>query len=73
MEEYFETKQHHSAENICKAYNVDYMKASTLSEVEQLMPEFMVDSDRDRPLLLEVFTPNRKNDLELKRFFNSFL
>jgi 2-succinyl-5-enolpyruvyl-6-hydroxy-3-cyclohexene-1-carboxylate synthase len=72
LEEFFETKQNFSAEKICEAFNVEYHKASNLSELEQLMPEFMVETESDRPMLLEVFTPNTDNDVELKRFFKHF-
>ncbi|MDB4075531.1 MAG: 2-succinyl-5-enolpyruvyl-6-hydroxy-3-cyclohexene-1-carboxylic-acid synthase [Crocinitomicaceae bacterium] len=72
LEEFFETKQNFSAEKICEAFNVDYQKASNLSELEQLMPEFMVETESDRPILLEIFTPNTDNDVELKRFFEHF-
>jgi 2-succinyl-5-enolpyruvyl-6-hydroxy-3-cyclohexene-1-carboxylate synthase len=72
FEEFFETKQSFSAEKICEAFNVEYHKASNLSELEQLMPEFMVETESDRPMLLEVFTPNTDNDVELKRFFKYF-
>ncbi|NRA10323.1 MAG: hypothetical protein HRT57_00030 [Crocinitomicaceae bacterium] len=72
LEEFFETKQDFSAEKICEAFNVDYHKATNLSELEQLMPQFMVETDSDRPMLLEVFTPKLDNDAELKRFFKHF-
>lgn len=72
FEEFFETKQDFSAQKICEAFNVDYLKTSSLSDLEQLMPIFMVDSDRVKPLLLEIFTPKNENDLELKKFFKHF-
>ena len=72
FEEFFETKQNFSAEKICEAFNVDYLKASSLSEIEAVMPTFTVDSESDRPLLLEIFTPKELNDVELKKFFGYF-
>jgi len=72
LEKFFETKQEFSAQKICDAFNVDYIKASSLSDVEQVMPRFMVDSNRDRPMLLEIFTHEEENDIELKRFFTHF-
>ena len=69
LEQYFETRQNFSAEKICEGFNVDYLTAATLTELEALMPEFMLDSNKERPVLLEIFTPKKVNDIELKKFF----
>ena len=69
LEKYFEAKHNHSAEFICKAFNVQYYSASSISEIEGQMEAFYREDGIQRPKLLEIFTPSEINDQVLKEFF----
>ncbi len=69
LEKYFEAQHKHTAEFLCKAFGVDYLKAESLEDLEACMPEFYNRSDNDAPRLLEVFTPAEGNAQVLKDFF----
>jgi 2-succinyl-5-enolpyruvyl-6-hydroxy-3-cyclohexene-1-carboxylate synthase len=67
LEKYFEAKHDHSAEYLCKAFNVQYSKAESIEELGGVLPEFYDTSDT--PRLLEVFTPSEVNPDVLESFF----
>ncbi|MBL4862080.1 MAG: 2-succinyl-5-enolpyruvyl-6-hydroxy-3-cyclohexene-1-carboxylic-acid synthase [Crocinitomicaceae bacterium] len=70
LEKYFEAKHQFSAEKICEAFNVDYMRAHTLDEVEKTMDGFYAIGASDQPKLIEVFTPQENNPVVLKELFS---
>lgn len=70
LERYFEAKPTGKAEHLCRAFEVNYCSASSIIELENILPEFFTIGANDRPLLLEIFTPADKNDAVLKQFFN---
>ncbi|NQU51447.1 MAG: 2-succinyl-5-enolpyruvyl-6-hydroxy-3-cyclohexene-1-carboxylic-acid synthase [Bacteroidetes bacterium] len=41
LEEFFEAKHRYKAEFICKAFDVDYIKAHTLDDLKTILPNFM--------------------------------
>lgn len=69
LEEFFEVKHSWKAEHIAHAFDVAYLKAANLSELEDVFPEFL-RMDRERPILLEIFTPTEKNALVLREYFS---
>ena len=70
LEKYFVAKHAYSAEYIAKAYNVDYLKVNTLTELESEIPLFYQNNGTGRPRIMEVFTSPDLNDVELKKYFN---
>jgi 2-succinyl-5-enolpyruvyl-6-hydroxy-3-cyclohexene-1-carboxylate synthase len=72
LEKYFETQQPFSAEKLCATFDVDYLSATSIQEIETYIPEFFGASDRSRPVLLEIHTPKTENDKVLKDFFEHF-
>lgn len=72
LDRYFETENNGSVAGMCSAYNVAYLSAQTLEEVEKGMQDLLTGDFEGRPALLEVFTPNKENDPVLKGFFNYF-
>lgn len=71
LDEVFFTKQAFSAEYICKTFNVEYMKATSLTELETQLPEFYTYNETNRPILIEVFTHEEENGEVLKDYFKA--
>ena len=69
LDKYFTTKQERNAEDLCKAFDVNYLKANSLVEIENQMETFYSKPENNRPMLLEIFTPYDLNDQELQRYF----
>lgn len=70
LEKYFEAMHDHSAEYICKAFDVDYSKVDDEVGLEEELTDFFSYSDSDRPKLLEVKTDRLLNDSVLKKYFS---
>lgn len=66
---YFETPHNLTAEHLAKMFNLEYVSASSIEEVNNKLTDFY--SDSERPKILEVFTPSGLNDTVLKEYFNS--
>lgn len=71
LDEHFVTKHGFSAEYICKAFDVNYMQAHSIKEIEKLLPDFYSHHDNNRPVLMEVFTLHDENDKILKDYFKN--
>ena len=67
LEEFFETKHKWSAEYICKAFEVDYLKSESIEDLVNILPNFLLD--RNGPALLEIFTPSDRNGIVLREYF----
>jgi 2-succinyl-5-enolpyruvyl-6-hydroxy-3-cyclohexene-1-carboxylate synthase len=67
LERYFEAQHDRKAEFICKAHDVNYVSANSISEIENQMADFFQESDR--PKLMEIFTPRELNSTVLDAFF----
>ncbi len=61
-EKYFVAKHEHSAEHICKAFDVDYFKVSNEEELLGNMEAFYTHEADGRPKLMEIFTDAEVND-----------
>ena len=72
LEEFFETKHNWSAKFIVKNFDVPYFAATNLSELKVVLSQFYDPQQNNRPAILEIFTPNEKNAVILKKYF-SFL
>lgn len=69
LERFFEAAHTTSAEHICKAHGLKYIKANDLSTLELGMVELLEEAEK--PVLLEVFTPKETNAEVLRNFFKS--
>lgn len=69
LERYFEAKHEHSAENICRAFNVDYFSATDDLSLEKELKTLFDDSNEGHPKLLEIKTDHLNNDSVLKKYF----
>lgn len=72
LEHYFETENKASVDGICKAFNMEYLAAANLEEVEAQVRELLTMDTSGRPAILEIFTPNTENNQVLKSFFSHF-
>lgn len=72
LERYFETENNASVKGICDAYRMEYLSASSLSEVESQVANLLTMDTKGRPAVLEIFTPNDENNAVLKNFFKHF-
>jgi 2-succinyl-5-enolpyruvyl-6-hydroxy-3-cyclohexene-1-carboxylate synthase len=69
LDEFFTTKHNFSAEFLCKAFDVEYLKADSEASIENSMADFYAHSSNNRPKLMEIFTPYEENDVVLKKYF----
>ncbi len=67
--EYFETPHNLNVSLLCKMYGFEYFIARNNEEVKKELKSFY--SDSEQPKLLEIFTPNSKNDIVLKEYFKN--
>jgi 2-succinyl-5-enolpyruvyl-6-hydroxy-3-cyclohexene-1-carboxylate synthase len=70
LQEFFEARHNWTAEHIAGTFNVAYLKARTLAELESALHLFYDPNHFEKPALLEIFTPNKKNGVILKEYFN---
>ena len=70
MEEFFVAKHNWKAEFICKAFDVEYKKAESLNDLEEILPKFL-QTGGQKPEVLEIFTPPEKNATILRDYFKS--
>jgi 2-succinyl-5-enolpyruvyl-6-hydroxy-3-cyclohexene-1-carboxylate synthase len=69
-EKYFVANQSFSAKSICEAFNVSYMSANSIEEIDNQLDTFFEIQSDERPVLMEIFTPREKNDKVLKDYFD---
>ncbi len=70
-EDYFVAQHEHSAEHICKAFHIDYFKATDESSIVECMEEFYTYEEDGRPKLMEIFTDSELNPKVLTDYFLS--
>ena len=68
---YFETSHNLDASNLCKMFGFDYFSAKNEDEVEKGLEMFFTENNK--PILLEIFTPEKENDKILKEYFKKML
>jgi 2-succinyl-5-enolpyruvyl-6-hydroxy-3-cyclohexene-1-carboxylate synthase len=71
LEPFFETKHSWRAEFIARNFSIPYSYACNLKEVEAILPEFFKLRADEKPAILEILTPNKKNAETLKAYFRS--
>lgn len=71
LETFFEAHHNYRAEQLCKAFDVPYYQATSLNEIEQIIPEFYAKQNNDRPAVLEILTPREVNDKVLRDYFKN--
>lgn len=67
FDQFFETKHHLSAKQLCDMFGFEYVVAKDQKALDQALESFYKGAKR--PKLLEVFTPSRINDKILLDFF----
>jgi 2-succinyl-5-enolpyruvyl-6-hydroxy-3-cyclohexene-1-carboxylate synthase len=69
LDDFFVAKQNYSVEFLCKAFDVNYLSANCLEEIDQQIIPFYSEQANKRPVVMEVFTPHEANDKQLKEYF----
>lgn len=69
LEDFFEVNHNWKAEYIARNFNVPYYYASDQKELEEVLPQFYKPQANNRPAILEINTPNKKNADILKSYF----
>lgn len=65
---YFETSHHLTAKHLAKMYNFGYSTIENENKLQEKLKSFYQSEGKQ---LLEIFTPEKKNDLVLKEYFKS--
>ena len=68
---YFETSHNLDASNLCKMFGFEYLSAKNERELEENLD--VLFERNEKPILLEVFTPEKENDKILKDYFKKML
>lgn len=68
---YFETSHNLNASNLCKMFDFDYLSVENEDELNVNLNEFFTRDEK--PILLEIFTPEKENDKILKDYFKKML
>jgi 2-succinyl-5-enolpyruvyl-6-hydroxy-3-cyclohexene-1-carboxylate synthase len=69
-DKYFVTNQSFSAKSICEAFDVNYMSANSMEDIDSQLDTFFEIQSNERPVLMEIFTPRETNDEVLKDYFD---
>ena len=69
LEEFFEVNHNWKAEYIARNFNVPYYYACNQKELEDTLPQFYNLQKDNRPAILEIKTPNKKNAAILRSYF----
>lgn len=59
-----------SAQKVCEAFDVKYLKAVNADEISKQLSEFYTFDETNRPCLLEIFTTDSENEQVLKDYFD---
>ena len=71
LSDFFVYNHGFSAENICKAFGIDYFKADSIDDIEKQWELFYQYEENGSPALMEIFTPQDENDKVLKAYFSN--
>jgi len=69
LEEFFEAKHNWKIKYIAKNFDVPHYSTSNLKELKAVLGKFYSSQKNDKPAILEIFTPNEKNAVILKEYF----
>jgi 2-succinyl-5-enolpyruvyl-6-hydroxy-3-cyclohexene-1-carboxylate synthase len=67
LEEFFEAKQTMNAQGIAKTFGLNYIACNNETTFKEALKNFFEPSEK--PMILEVFTPNVENGIVLKGYF----
>ncbi len=67
LEQFFEVKQNLNAQGIAQTFGLKYMSCNNELEFNNALETFF--SPSEKPIILEVFTPNVENGVLLKNYF----
>jgi len=70
LEEFFEAHHQWNAENIVKNFDIPYYSVSNLKELKATLSGFFSPQKDNKPAILEIHTPHKKNARILKSYFN---
>lgn len=68
---FFEAQHEQEAEDICKAFNIEYRRLDSIVKIEAEMADFYSYEENGRPKLIEIVTPGQSNDEHLSAFFEA--
>tara|TARA_B100000508_G_scaffold141079_1_gene146081 strand:+ start:53275 stop:54999 length:1725 start_codon:yes stop_codon:yes gene_type:complete len=60
-DDFFITHNNASAEGICKAFDLNYYRSESLSQIDEQLQKFYDWQDDERPAVMEIITPREKN------------
>jgi 2-succinyl-5-enolpyruvyl-6-hydroxy-3-cyclohexene-1-carboxylate synthase len=66
----FVAEQAFKAKGICETFDVEYLSAGSMNELDQIWASFFDESKNDRPKLLEIMTSGCQNSQHLAAYFN---
>jgi 2-succinyl-5-enolpyruvyl-6-hydroxy-3-cyclohexene-1-carboxylate synthase len=69
LETFFEANHSWQAGFIAKNFSIPYSSAYNAQELESVLPEFFKPRTDNKPAILEIITPNKKNAETLKAYF----
>ncbi len=70
--DYFETPHHLNAEHIAKTFNIEYLKANSLEELNNSVDNLYA-KQMNKACILEIFTPREENAEVLKDYFRHLI
>jgi len=70
LEEFFEAHHTWTAEYVAKNFDVSYYSVSNMEELKTSLSGFYSPQKDNKPAILEIHTPNKKNARILKSYFN---
>jgi 2-succinyl-5-enolpyruvyl-6-hydroxy-3-cyclohexene-1-carboxylate synthase len=70
LETFFEAHHQATAEHLARTFSIDYLSARNEEELQTALPQFFNADHRERPAILEIFTPREENDRILKKYFD---
>lgn len=69
LEEFFEAHHNWTAEYIARNFQIPYYSVCNLEELKTTLPGFYSPQEHEKPAILEIHTPNKKNARILATYF----
>lgn len=67
---FFETPHNRSVKGLCELHNLHYTSVEKEEGLKPAITKFF-NSNEDKPMVLEIFTPSEQNDMVLKDYFKN--